>query len=111
MPFYQIAKIDFEHPEGRRINLISTKDDNEISLAVDGIFVFIGNDPNTKLFEGILELEKGYIVTDRAHLTSVEGVWAAGDVQAKALRQVATAVGDGACAAYWINKYVDEGSE
>jgi len=85
--------------------------ENEVILPVDGIFVFIGNDPNTKLFTGLLELENGYIITDRAHQTSVEGVWAAGDVQAKALRQVATAVGDGACAAYWINKYIEDWSE
>jgi len=82
--------------------------DDEVDLPVDGIFIFIGSDPNTALFDGILELEKGYIVTDRNHKTSVEGVWSAGDVEAKALRQVATAVGDGANAAYWINKYLDE---
>ncbi len=52
-------------------------------------------------------MEDGYIVTDREHQTSLAGVWAAGDVQAKSLRQVATAVGDGALAAYKIHKYLD----
>jgi thioredoxin reductase len=87
------------------------QDDGSLVLPVDGIFIFIGNDPNTKLFEGQLDMENGYIVTDRSHHTSVEGVWAAGDVQSKALRQVATAVGDGACAAHWINKYIEDWSE
>jgi thioredoxin reductase (NADPH) len=72
------------------------------------VFIFIGANPNTSLFEGQLELEQGYIVTDRDHGTSQEGVWAAGDVQAKSLRQVATAVGDGALAAYKIHKYLDD---
>jgi len=92
-------------------DIIGEPGDDIMSLPVDGIFIFIGNDPNTKLFEGQIELENGYIVTDRSHKTNVEGVWAAGDVQSKALRQVATAVGDGACAAHWINKYIEEWSE
>ncbi|HCX60287.1 MAG TPA: thioredoxin-disulfide reductase, partial [Candidatus Cloacimonas sp.] len=66
--------------------------------AVDGLFVFIGSNPNTGLFEDQLNLDEGYIQTDRNHATSAQGVWAAGDVEAKTLRQVATAVGDGALA-------------
>lgn len=108
MPFYQVTNIDYTDPKAKHIMLKSIKDNKESSLAVDGIFIFIGNDPNTALFEGVLELQAGYIISDRDHKTSVEGVWSAGDVEAKALRQVATAVGDGANAAYWINKYLDE---
>jgi len=111
VPFYQVDKIDFSKPEDRKLILHNSKDKSEKIMPVDGIFIFIGNDPNTKLFEGQLELEDGYIVSDRSHKTSVEGVWSAGDVEAKALRQVATAVGDGACAAYWINKYLDDWKE
>lgn len=68
---------------------------------VDGVFVFVGTEPNTKLFQGQgLNLdEQGYVVTDEEMRTSVPGVFAAGDVRAKKLRQVATAVGDGAQAA------------
>ncbi|MFO7659547.1 MAG: thioredoxin-disulfide reductase [Candidatus Cloacimonadaceae bacterium] len=111
MPFFELEKIDFYKPEDKKIIIHNTRDNTEKIIPVDGVFVFVGNDPNTKLFEGQLELDNGYIVTDRAHNTSAEGVWAAGDVQSKALRQVATAVGDGACAAYWINKYVENWSE
>ncbi len=53
-------------------------------------------------------MENGYLITGRLHRTNVDSVWAAGDVQAKSLRQVATAVGDGAESAYWIHKYLDE---
>lgn len=111
VPFYTVDKIDFYKPEDKKVIIHNTRDNTEKTLPVDGIFIFIGNDPNTKLFEEQLEMDNGYIVTDRAHHTSVQGVWAAGDVQSKALRQVATAVGDGACAAHWINKYIEDWSE
>ena len=75
-------------------------------LEVDGIFIFIGAIPNTSLFHGQIKLEKGYIKSYTDNGTSVEGVWVAGDVQAKTLRQVATAVGDGANAAHAVNKYL-----
>jgi thioredoxin reductase (NADPH) len=93
--------------EERKLKLKNLKTEAESELKVDGIFIFIGANPNTALFKDHLELEEGYIVTDREHHTSLEGVWAAGDVQAKSLRQVATAVGDGALAAYKIHKYLD----
>jgi thioredoxin reductase (NADPH) len=64
-----------------------------------GVFIFAGNKPQTKIFEGILELEKGYIVTDCDMRTSIPGVYAAGDVRVKELRQLVTATSDGAIAA------------
>ena len=72
-----------------------------------GIFVFIGYVPKTKLFEGILNLEKGYIVTDENTKTNVEGVFAAGDIRVKSLRQVVTAASDGAIAAVQAGKYIE----
>ena len=94
--------------EPRTLVLKDTISGKKRKLEADGIFIFIGAIPNTGLFAGQLELEDGYIVTDRSHATSVEGVWAAGDVQAGALRQVATAVGDGALAAHRIHKYLSD---
>lgn len=71
-----------------------------------GIFVFAGYEPATELIKGIAELnEQGYVITDRQQQTSVEGVYAAGDVCVKNLRQVVTAVGDGATAATELEKY------
>ncbi len=72
-----------------------------------GVFVFIGFNPQTELVEGKLELENGYIVTDDNMNTNVEGVYAAGDVRVKTLRQVVTAAADGAIAAVTAEKYID----
>lgn len=71
-----------------------------------GIFVFIGYIPNTELFEGKIELDGGYIVTDPDMKTNVEGVFAAGDVRVKSLRQVVTATADGAIAAVQAEHYI-----
>ncbi|MDD3563433.1 MAG: FAD-dependent oxidoreductase, partial [Candidatus Cloacimonetes bacterium] len=101
-----VTEFDFEK-DPRKVILKNNKTGENSELVVDGAFVFIGAIPNTKFFEGQLELDHGYIVTDRDHNTSQDGVFAAGDVEAKALRQVATAVGDGALAAYKIHKYLD----
>ncbi|MDK8276328.1 thioredoxin-disulfide reductase [Peptoniphilus duerdenii] len=73
-----------------------------------GIFVFIGLVPTTKLFESQLSLEDGYILADEDMKTSIDGVYAAGDVRKKKVRQVATAVGDGCIAAISAEKYLNE---
>jgi len=73
-----------------------------------GLFVFIGREPNTKLFKDFLELnEKGYIITDRNMKTNIDGIYAAGDVREKEVRQVVTAVSDGAIAAVEAQKYIE----
>ena len=72
-----------------------------------GVFVFAGYAPATETVKGVVELnEQGYIVTDASQKTNVEGVYAAGDVCIKPLRQVVTATGDGALAATELEKYV-----
>lgn len=74
-----------------------------------GVFVFAGYEPSTGWLEGKVELnEQGYIVTDADRKTSIDGVYAAGDVCVKNLRQVVTAVGDGAVAATSLEHYVSE---
>ena len=73
-----------------------------------GIFCFIGMNPNSQLFEGQLPLEKGYIRTDEDMRTPIPGVFAAGDIRVKSLRQVVTAVADGAIAAMQAEKYLAE---
>lgn len=69
-----------------------------------GVFVFVGNIPQTELFKDILELDSGYIVTDEDMRTEIPGVYAAGDVRKKTLRQVITAAADGAIAAFVAGK-------
>lgn len=72
-----------------------------------GVFVFAGYSPDTELVKGIVELnEQGYIITDSEQRTNVDGIYAAGDVCIKPLRQVVTATGDGALAATELEKYV-----
>ena len=74
-----------------------------------GIFVFVGYAPQSQLFKGILELDKfGYIMSNENMETNVEGVYVAGDLRPKALRQIVTAVSDGAIAATSAERYVIE---
>ena len=71
-----------------------------------GVFVFAGYEPATQLLNSIVDLdERGYVITDRNQKTSVDGLYAAGDVCVKNLRQVVTAVGDGALAATELERY------
>lgn len=77
------------------------------TLPVEGLFVAIGTIPNADFLEGVLPVDKGgYIVADESGATNVPGVFAAGDVRAKGLRQVVTAVSDGAIAAESAAAYV-----
>jgi thioredoxin reductase (NADPH) len=75
----------------------------------DGVFIFIGHDPNSDLFEGQLERDRfGYVVTDKEGHTSVEGVFAAGEIQDRIFRQVATSVGQGTAAAMTCERWLAE---
>ena len=73
-----------------------------------GLFGFIGMIPNSGLFEGIIDMDRGYIKTDDNMHTNIEGVYAAGDIRVKSLRQVVTAAADGAIAAMQAEKYLAE---
>ena len=90
---------------GVRIKNINTGD--ERNLSCDGIFVAIGRKPASELAAGQLDLdERGYIIADESTKTNIPGVFAAGDVRAKALRQVITAAADGAIAAHYAEEYL-----
>jgi len=76
---------------------------------VDGLFVAVGTEPNTEFLAGALTTdETGYIVAGETTETSVPGVYAVGDVRTKPLRQVVTAVADGAVAVHMAEKYIAE---
>lgn len=78
---------------------------------IEGAFLFVGLLPRTQFLKGLVNVdEAGYIITDENCETSVKGIFAAGDCRKKLLRQVATAVGDGATAAFAVEKYL-EGKE
>ncbi|WP_146553559.1 thioredoxin-disulfide reductase [Rummeliibacillus sp. SL167] len=91
------------------VTLVSTVDDTEQEVQADGVFIYIGMLPLTKPFKnlGILN-EAGYIQTNAEMETAVPGIYAAGDVRDKTLRQIVTATGDGSIAAQAAQHYVEE---
>ncbi|HPY97167.1 MAG TPA: thioredoxin-disulfide reductase [Candidatus Cloacimonadota bacterium] len=103
-----VKEIDFSDMNNKKFKIEDSSNKHTETIEADGMFIFVGTTPNTKLVEGKLELEKGYIKTDCSLQTDIPGVFAAGDVIVKELRQVATAVGDGALVAYKINKYLSK---
>ncbi|MDI6879545.1 MAG: thioredoxin-disulfide reductase [Desulfitobacteriaceae bacterium] len=93
--------------EGVRIRNVVTNATRE--LPADGVFVYVGTEPNAQFkHEGLDVDERGYIKTDNLLRTNMAGVYAAGDIRTTPLRQVATAVGDGALAAVQVEKYLAE---
>lgn len=91
------------------VKVKNTETSEEKSIKTDGIFVLIGQSPNSGDFKGILKLdERGYIISDEGMKSSVDGIFACGDVRSKPLRQVVTAVGEGATAAVSAQHYVEK---
>jgi thioredoxin reductase (NADPH) len=91
--------------------LVKDVTSNEVrEVPTEGVFMFIGIEPKTAFLKGVVALdESGYILVDENNLqTTVDGIFAAGDARKKLLRQVATAVGDGATAAFATEKYLEE---
>ena len=94
------------------VRLTSTVDADDMDIAVDGVFIAIGHKPNTEIFAGQLDMADGYIRTSsglngNATLTSVEGVFAAGDVSDHVYRQAITSAGFGCMAALDAEKFLD----
>ncbi len=95
------------------IRLRSTTDDSTKELALQGCFIAIGHQPNTDIFKGQLEMQNGYIVTKSglqgmATMTSVPGIFAAGDVQDHVYRQAITSAGTGCMAALDAQRYLEQ---
>ena len=89
------------------LRLKNLKDGSSSTLTVDGVFIYVGLQPNTGWLAGLMPLtDDGLIVTNDLMETTLPGVFAAGDVRKKLLRQITTAVGDGATAAFAAEKYV-----
>jgi len=94
-----------ERLEGVVLN--GVEDKTEQNLSLDALFVSIGRNPSTEFLKGTLLLdERGYIVADETTRTDKSGIFAAGDVRTKALRQIITAAGDGANAAHFAEEYI-----
>jgi len=85
------------------------KTGDEKRLTVDGVFLYVGNIPNTNFVKDVLKLnKKGYIITNNELQTSLPGVFAAGDVRENKIKQVAAAVGEGALAEMSAQKYLED---
>ena len=91
------------------VTLKDVRTGEECIQPADGIFIFIGHDPNTQLFKGQLDIdERGYIRTDTSAKTSVQGVFVAGEAGDPVFRQVITSAGMGAAAGMQAGKFLDE---
>lgn len=97
---------------GMTVNNVKTGELTRIDADEDdglfGVFGFIGYNPRSELFEGKLEMDRGYIKTDEDMHTNVEGVYAVGDIRVKSLRQVVTAAADGAIASMQVERWLAE---
>ena len=94
---------------GIRLKDVNTGEETEISC--DGVFVSVGRKPATDLVKGQLELDQsGYVAAGETTQTNIPGVFAVGDVRTKLLRQVVTAVADGAMAVHMAEEYLAENS-
>lgn len=92
----------------KKLKLKNLKSGEHFEEEFDGAFIFIGHRPNTDLLKGFVEMdEAGFILADEDLRTSRRGVFAAGDVRKKSLRQVITAAADGALAAYMAEEYLN----
>ena len=86
----------------------NVKSGETFQLETDGVFIFIGHDPNSELFKGQLEMdERGYLITDDRMMTSIPGVFAAGEIQDSVYRQVTTSVGQGAAAGMMAERWLE----
>lgn len=108
-----LSAVPLEIIGDKKVNAIKVlRNDTEELLEIDGIFVAVGTIPNSQLLEGIAELDSNkYVVANEYGLTSTKGIFVAGDVRTKQLRQVITAVSDGANCVDSAEKYIAEQSE
>jgi thioredoxin reductase (NADPH) len=91
------------------VRVKNVKTDEVSTMSTEGVFVYIGHFPNSKLFEGKLEMdEHGYLITDPFTRTSVPGVFAAGEIADPVFRQVVTSAGEGCKAAIQVERYLAE---
>lgn len=102
-----IEIIGKEAVEAVRVKNVASGEESLISC--DGVFIFVGLIPNTNFLKGIVELDKaGYVIANENMETSRKGIFACGDCRQKPLRQIVTACGDGATAAFSAQQYVEE---
>lgn len=108
MPYYVVTEICGSDIL-TEVVIKNNKTDEEKTLPVSGVFVAVGMEPETDFARGLVQMdEKGYIIADESCMTSCDGIFAAGDVRTKEVRQVITAVSDGACAIHFIEAFLNK---
>jgi thioredoxin reductase (NADPH) len=106
---HTVKQINAKDGKVGSVTLVSTKTGEEREFPCDGVFIYIGMVPLTKPFENLgITNENGYIETNERMETKIPGIFAAGDVREKSLRQIVTATGDGSIAAQSAQHYVEE---
>ena len=90
------------------IEVVGIKEEKVTNIEVNGVFIAVGMQPVSELFEGFVDMENGYIVADESGVTSVDGFFVAGDLRTKKLRQIITAAADGANAATSASEYINK---
>ena len=109
---HSVKEVHGENGKVSSLTLVNTVDGKERDFKADGVFIYIGMVPLTKPFANLgITNEDGYILTNENMETSIPGIFAAGDVREKTLRQIVTATGDGSIAAQSAQSYVEELSE
>ncbi|MDL5610574.1 thioredoxin-disulfide reductase [Bacillus halotolerans] len=104
-----VKEIHEENGKVGKVTLVDTVTGEESEFTTDGVFIYIGMLPLSKPFENLgITNEEGYIETNDRMETKVEGIFAAGDIREKSLRQIVTATGDGSIAAQSVQHYVEE---
>lgn len=96
------TSIIVENVKTNEISELKSEDNGPI-----GVFIFVGYIPQTDIFQGIIDMDHGYIKTDDDMKTEIEGVFAVGDTRVKSVRQMVTAAGDGCIAAVVANRYLE----
>jgi thioredoxin reductase (NADPH) len=90
------------------VQLRNLKTDEVSEFDTEGVFIFIGHDPNNQIFDGQLTMKDGYLVVNERMMTNVPGVFAAGEIMDPIYRQVATSVGQGSAAGMMAEQWIAE---
>ena len=92
--------------EGIELKNVKTGEVNH--KEVQGVFIFVGTQPNADVINGMVKQDKdGFVIADERMETSVPGVFAVGDIRSKPWRQISTAVGEGAAASFFVERYLE----
>ena len=91
------------------LSLFNKKTNQSSELTLDGVFIYVGIVPNNELIKDLLDIDhQGFVITNENMETNIQGLYVAGDLRKKTLRQVVTATSDGAIAGFWAEKYIQE---